>query len=318
MDFLDQSGARAGSVTFPELITSGPVVRGERERELEQQISHLKQETDALQKRLLEQQQQAGEERDTVEQLKQTVAELQEKETQNFILHRIHPDARKSFLESKEFREEFLSPNPRPAFVMAVDLRRSTELMLKSRRPKLFAEFITGLCTTLGNLVLMNHGVFDKFTGDGILAFFPEFYSGTDAGYYAMTVADACHRVFAEHYRAHYSSFHTVIKDVGLGIGVDYGEIHLINIGQELAIVGTPVVYACRMAGTSARTTLVNQQAYEPLHEKYSLYCSFTEGEIDVKHEGAHLGYHAHLSQNSSYTPTQPAWLKYSKEVEAR
>jgi adenylate cyclase len=72
---------------------------------------------------------------------------------------------------------------------MAVDLRRSTELMLKSRRPELFAEFILYLAQQLRMIILNNYGIFDKFTGDGVLAFFTDFYSGCDSGFRAITAA---------------------------------------------------------------------------------------------------------------------------------
>jgi len=36
------------------------------------------------------------------------------------------------------------------------------------------------------NIVRKHFGVVDKFTGDGILCFFPEFFCGLDAGYYAL------------------------------------------------------------------------------------------------------------------------------------
>jgi class 3 adenylate cyclase len=70
----------------------------------------------------------------------------------------------------------------------------------------------------LGQTIIGNLGVFDKFTGDGILAFFPEFYSGPDAGYLAIQAADACHKVFADHYTNSRKCFISVLKDTGLGI----------------------------------------------------------------------------------------------------
>jgi len=57
--------------------------------------------------------------------------------------------------------------------------------MLKARSPALFAGFMTQLCAALEVTIKEEYGVFDKFTGDGVLAFFPEFFSGKDAGYHA-------------------------------------------------------------------------------------------------------------------------------------
>lgn len=159
-------------------------------------------------------------------------------------------------LASDEFRRLFESGSPRNAFVMSVDIRRSTELMLKAREAEQFAAFITGLCTRLTQIVLDSYGVFDKFSGDGILAFFPDFYSGEDAGYYAMTAAARCHKAFEEHYARSRTFFTSVLKDTGLGIGIDYGQVHLVQVAGGLTVVGAPVVYACRM-GEHPRNALL-------------------------------------------------------------
>jgi class 3 adenylate cyclase len=102
------------------------------------------------------------------------------------------------------------------------------------------------------------------------------------------------------------------MKEVGLGIGIDYGDINLVLVGQELAIVGNPVVYACRMAGTRAGNSLLNQPAYENLNERFSKYFSITEDEIEIKHEGTHVAYSVHPNEHP-YSPEAPAWRKFAK-----
>ena len=60
---------------------------------------------------------------------------------------------------------------------MSIDIRRSTELMLKARTTELFAEFMAGLCEQLQGLIRDKFGIVDKFTGDGLLVSFLEFFS---------------------------------------------------------------------------------------------------------------------------------------------
>src|SRR4051812_3379022 len=120
---------------------------------------------------------------------------------------------------------------------MVVDIRRSTELMLKARRPDLFASFMMTLCRDLAAIIKNHFGVFDKFTGDGILAFFPEFFTGSDAGFHAVAAATEAHRTFTELYKQHRSSFTTILTDVRLAIGLDYGTVHLVNLADGLTVV---------------------------------------------------------------------------------
>lgn len=295
----------ASLVQIPPLFSS---FKSQREEQLENEITSLKSQLSDLQREAQREKKATDE---LLERYKATAENLQKHLKLNFVLNRIHEEARPVFLESEQLQEEFLSGKDHETYVIAVDLRRSTDLMLKSRKPELFAQFIMGLCARLRDIILDEQGVFDKFTGDGILAFFPNFYTGPDAGFRVVSAADRCHRAFTEHYKAHRRSFKTVIKDIGLGIGIDYGETNLVGVGQELTIVGAPVVYSCRMAGTRAGATLVNQPAFEEIFERFSAYCSFDEGEIEVKLEGTLIGHFTKLN-GKPYTPRQPKWREYA------
>jgi class 3 adenylate cyclase len=246
--------------------------------------------------------------------LKSTLSELTKKQQLAFLLDRVSPEAADVLLDSEQLGTEFLRSEPRLLFAMSVDIRRSTDLMLKARTPQAFAAFITNLCKDLMDVVRNNHGVVDKFTGDGILCFFPEFFSGKDAGYYALAAADACHATFDKHYRAHRNSFRSVLKDVGLGIGVDHGECHLVQVAGNLTIVGSPVVYACRLGGAPAGWTLLNQPAYEIISERHGGCVLLEETSIDIKHEGVLVAYKATLSR-SNFAPSPPAWIELKKSV---
>lgn len=189
-------------------------------------------------------------------------------------------------LISPEFKDYFKHGSEYETVVVSIDIRRSTELMLKAISPAKFASFIIEIRRKLIAVVLRNYGIYDKFTGDGILAFFPTFYSGEDALLHALRAATECHQVFNEYYNENKSSFTVFLKDIGLGIGIDYGKTTLLNEDGELTVVGTPVVYACRMSGTQAGNTVLNIQAKEHLEKLYPLRISTFETEIMVKNEG--------------------------------
>ena len=149
--------------------------------------------------------------------------------------------------------------------------------------------------------------MFDKFTGDGILAFFPDFFSGPDAGYYALLAADRCHKAFQARYHEYRSAFNSVLSDTGLGIGIDYGTVQLVQMASGLSVVGPPVVYACRMGGAPAGKTLLNQPAYEQVSDRFSAGCFVQETDLVTKHEGKTLAYDVSLSKRP-YEPKRPDW----------
>lgn len=240
--------------------------------------------------------------------LKEVNEELKERVAFGNLLAQVGPEARKLLRSSETFSSEFKSDRDCYAFVLAIDIRRSTELMLKAKEPSRFAEFIVSLCDELAEIVRRNFGVFDKFTGDGILAFFPEFFSGKDAGLLALKTAFECHEFFARHYDENRSCFTSVLKDVGLGIGIDAGEAHLVKMSGTFTLVGTPVVYACRMSGAPAGHTLLNQTAYEVVFEKYKEYVNTEDSSISVKHEGETLAYKV-WGNSAPMRFERPSWL---------
>lgn len=240
-------------------------------------------------------------------------AELTAKEKTNHILSRITEEGRKKVLDSQEFQGLFRNSNKCDAVVVSIDIRRSTELMLKARTPELFSKFITELSFKLSQVIMSNYGIFDKFTGDGILAFFPKFYSGEEAIIRAIKASNECHQLFKEHYNNSKNCFNVFLKDIGLGIGIDFGNVTLVNSQSELTVVGIPVVYACRFSGTKAGETLINQPAKEEIMKLCPTMASFVESEISIKNEGIGVGYNVSLNEEAFKIP-KPNWDELVKQ----
>jgi len=243
-----------------------------------------------------------------LESLRKDLLDLQAKQRLAHLLNRVGGSAQDRLLTDDHFQERFQTALPCRAYVLAIDIRRSTELMLKSREPRLFAEFMINLAGALRDVVLQNFGMFDKFTGDGVLALFPEFLAGSDAGYRTLTSAFQCHALFHQHYRQSRSSFNSVLLDTGLGIGIDYGDVQMVELGGEFTVVGQPVVYACRMSGAPAGQTLLNQAAYDQVFSRYTCF-EFNESELAVKNEGRIAAYS--VSPNGkSFVAGPPDWVE--------
>ena len=279
-----------------------------KHRQLESEMSRLR---DAIQEQTqaLQREKQTAEQRKRdIEKLSKTVDELNQKARLGFLLNCVNQDGQRALLQSEDFQRRFLEPEEPTAFVMSIDIRRSTELMLKARSPEDFASFITDLCKRLMEIIMNSYGVIDKFTGDGVLAYFPEFYTGDAAAYYAIAAAEECHNAFSSHYRTSRRSFKSILTDVGLGIGIDYGKVHLVQIAGGLTVVGEPVVYACRLSGAPAGLTLLNQPAYDEITDKFGKYCLAKETKLEIKHEGTILGYAVNLN-SKKYKPIVPDWV---------
>ncbi len=277
-------------------------------RKLDEAIAHLRRSVEDKASEILDIVGNNEKRTKAIEELQSTICQLSEKERLSFLLTRVNEFAQKLLLESGEFQKQFLEAEECNAFVLSADIRRSTELMFKARSPYQYAHFMTELCKDLESIVKEHYGVFDKFTGDGILAFFPDFFSGEDAGYYTITTADLCHKVFQEKFYEFRSSFVSMPTNVGLGIGIDYGTVSLVQIADGLTVVGIPVVYACRMGGAPAGKTLLNQPGYEKISRLYGEYCAFCKTQLEIKNEGSILGYDLKLNE-VPYFPSPPRWM---------
>lgn len=272
----------------------------EKEKELLDRISALSTELSETQKKNVEKEGLATE-------LQQALAEYRKQEEIKYLLGKLAKDAEDCIRGNSDFLAEFTPGKAHPAYVMSIDIRSSTELMLNAKTPGDFAEFITQLCDRLTELVIENGGVFDKFTGDGVLAFFPEFYSGEDAGLRALLTASQAISFFAEHYKKHRRCFRVVTAGTGLGVGIDFGTVHLVNVGESLSVVGTPVVYACRLSAAPAGAIYLNQPAQEDIDARYEALTVIRETILNIKGSGEIVVYDVHMKGKPG-VPAELPW----------
>jgi len=278
-------------------------------RELKQENSRLREEVIEKQKALEEKEIETGELEESIKRLEKSNEKVSQQQRLQHLLYKVHPAAWEKLKRDEAFRKLFYRDTPCPMFIMSIDIRKSTELMLNAKDPKSYQGFIITLCTQLKQIILENYGVFDKFTGDGILAFFPQFYSGEDAAYCAIKAAAECHASFFNHYKKNRSCFTVILKDVGLGIGIDFGETQLVNVQDWLTVIGTPVVYACRLSGAEAGHTLLNQQAYDKASQKFGEFINLQEYEQPFKHQGNVIAYTVSLAEKTPKIKP-PDWLE--------
>ncbi len=225
---------------------------------------------------------------------------------------RVRQNASVRMLEDEGFASLFLNTEEFDAVVFSCDIRRSTELMLKCESPEIYAEFINALTSELTEAVKYNYGIYDKFTGDGLLAFFPDFYSGRDSLLYAVKCAAECNTVFEAVFGAYRDKFDIGSMQTGLGVGIDCGKVFKAGEELEYTVVGRPVVYACRFSSCPAGHIYLTERA-EELLEKSPLAAGLGPQKtlIPIKHEADMCAYDIPLADTQlfeSLKPELPDW----------
>jgi class 3 adenylate cyclase len=168
---------------------------------------------------------------------------------------------------------------PIQMFVMAADIRESTMLMKEAIRFERFALVMDKFVSAVRRGIQGSGGWFDKFTGDGFLAYWIMQSGAPDdverdfvqtAGnlvHTAHSLVELFHARVLEDFRA---NSRNLSAGVGLSIGLDAGPGYVVKIADELTIVGPPVVGAVRMvtAASSPREIVGNVYLGERLHDE--------------------------------------------------
>jgi class 3 adenylate cyclase len=160
---------------------------------------------------------------------------------------------------------------PIQMFVMAADIRESTTLMKESVKFERFATIMDKFVSSVRLGIRRSGGWFDKFTGDGFLAYWivqsasPDEYeerfvqTAGDIAHTANILIDLFHRRVLEDFR---SNSRNLSAGVGLSMGLDAGPGYLVKIADELTIVGPPVVGSVRMVTAAARPKEIVANVY--------------------------------------------------------
>jgi class 3 adenylate cyclase len=165
------------------------------------------------------------------------------------------PDWEERF-QKTELLDALIDGEPIQMFVMAADIRGSTLLMKEAITFGSFALVMDKFVTSVRRGIRRTGGWFDKFTGDGFLAYWivrsssSEEYERAfvqttgDVAHTAHSLIDFFHRLVMEDFRA---NSRNLPAGVGLSMGLDAGPGYLVQIAGELTVVGPPVVGAVRM-----------------------------------------------------------------------
>jgi class 3 adenylate cyclase len=135
----------------------------------------------------------------------------------------------------------------------------STLVLKEAVLPSTFARFIVGFTEAVHGLANAAGGWFDKFTGDGFVAFWilpgNEPIVAGEIPAFCRSVMPAADSLLANLRR----NSRNFPAGTGLSIGIDAGPCELVRVGELLTIVGSPIVGATRMVSSaSAHQTILN------------------------------------------------------------
>jgi class 3 adenylate cyclase len=188
------------------------------------------------------------------------------------------PDWEERF-QRDQLLDAIIDTTPLQMFVMAADIRESTLLMKEAVRFEQFAKIMDKFVSAVRSGIGTPGGWFDKFTGDGFLAYWIAPSTPKDeyqqrfveaAGNLAHTaheLIELFHRRVLEDFRR---NSRNLSDGVGLAIGLDAGPGFLVEIAGELTLVGPPVVGAVRMVNAASRPQEIFANVYlgEHLHDE--------------------------------------------------
>jgi adenylate cyclase len=164
--------------------------------------------------------------------------------------------------------------------VMFVDIRSFTAAA-RLRTPEEIVQRLDRAFEVLVEIVDRNHGIVNKFLGDGFLALFGAPLEDPDAGHRAVTAAreilEAMDRANA-----------TTDWPLRLGIGIHVGKVVAGNVGssrrKEYTVIGDTVNFAARLEALNKEygsQLLVSDHVYASVHDRQKDAVSL--GEVPVR-----------------------------------
>lgn len=175
-------------------------------------------------------------------------------------------------LSPTQVRELVEDGRPMEMIAMAVDIRKSTLIMKEQIDFKQFAGILSEFVTSSARLIRWSGGWFDKFTGDGLLAYW--IFPDGDWEPFAERPLNVCRHMLANFQKTAFPALKRNARNlpagVGLSVGIDAGPTHLVKVAGDLTVVGSSVVGATRMVDTAAGPweTVCNVHFGEPLYQQ--------------------------------------------------
>jgi len=156
----------------------------------------------------------------------------------------------------------------KPSIVVIGDIRRSQQLMTYVMDADGFTRLMGSFIQKSMELIQKHRGFFDKFTGDGFIAYFNEEICSRLGSDYVDCFHDFVKEetgFVADLFTGWSNRFKSIpTEPVGLAIGCDIGVVDFRDVRNHLIAVGDAVVWAHRMSGEGKAGEII---VHEPLAE---------------------------------------------------
>lgn len=176
---------------------------------------------------------------------------------------------------------EYITPsfiadmNEKDTIVLVADIRRSQDLMTYGPDDSHYTTMINEFIASIQQIILNNNGIFDKFTGDGFIAYFNESLCELTGSDFYNQMWLTCTEVmrYADSFITEWTKYLRKIpsEPIGLSIGVDSGRIFFSTSSNQMMAVGEPSIWATRMCSAGHKNEVVfNNIPYNNMIVKFS------------------------------------------------
>lgn len=194
------------------------------------------------------------------------------------------------------------------SLVIVADIRRSQDLMTYGKDPGEYSERIVKFIEETRNILKRNCGIYDRFTGDGFIAYFSEYMCKQQGKDFYEMMLNSCREIlaFSEPFFAEWTSTLRKLPDteIGLAIGVDDGIVSYRDINNQLFAIGDACVWATRMNSAGFQgDVILNNIPYQRI--KDSLNADNSSIISSVTKSGEHFKAYCLKIKNVNYVSKQ-------------
>lgn len=191
--------------------------------------------------------------------------------------------------------------------VVVGDIRRSQDLMTYGSNPDVYREKIIEFMDKTRQILKDNCGLYDRFTGDGFIAYFNKYMCEQEGKDYYEMMLKSCREIleFSNPFFDEWVKLLRRIPDmeIGLCIGVDSGIVSFKDLNNQLFAIGDACVWATRMNSAGEKGDIIlNNIPYQVLSS--SLNGNNCNRINSVTKGGEHFSAYRLKIKNIHYVPT--------------